>query len=94
MVNTFANKKGTNLSNSTGQLWSMHKSQVAKMPNSCFLAVAFPSPYPSCSAYSFVAEWKLMINSALPSNGIIKAEPWKLVSSYIQEEEKIKMCLS
>lgn len=35
-----------------------------------------------------------MINFALPSNGIIKAEHWNLVSSYICKEENRKMWLS
>lgn len=47
-----------------------------------FLAVDLPLTYP-CSAYDVVAEWKLVINPALPSNGIMRAEPWKWVSSYI-----------
>lgn len=29
-----------------------------------------------------------MVNFALPSNGIIKSEHWKLVSSHLQEENR------
>lgn len=35
-----------------------------------------------------------MIDFALPSNGIIKSEHWKLVSSYICKEGNRKMWLS
>lgn len=48
-----------------------------------FSCCNLPLAYPYCSAYSVVAEWKLLINPALPSNGIMRAEPWKWVSSYI-----------
>lgn len=47
MINIIANKKGINLSNRTGQLWSVHKSQVVEtIPNSCFVAEISPPHIP------------------------------------------------
>lgn len=82
---TYLLTKRIHLLNSTGQFWSVCKFQVVKtIPNSYFLAEVSPPHIPLVlPCCGLAAEWNLVINFALPSNGIIKSEHWKLVSSYI-----------